>query len=63
MKQDKIILTYSKSLSKQKIKINSLHELLEAKEIETKKLENEIKNFKREKVKYLNKIFLNIMKI
>ena len=48
MKKDKIILTYSKSLSEQKIKINSLHELLEAKEIETKKLENEIKNLKQE---------------
>ncbi len=47
MKKDKIILTYSKSLSEQKIKINSLHELLEAKEIETKKLENEIKNLKQ----------------
>ena len=52
MKKDKIILTYSKSLSEQKIKINSLHELLEAKEIETKKLENEIKNLKQEIVNH-----------
>ena len=52
MKKDKIILTYYKSLSEQKIKINSLHELLEAKEIETKKLENEIKNLKQEIVNH-----------
>ena len=52
MKKDKISLTYSKSLSEQKIKINSLHELLEAKEIETKKLENEIKNLKQEIVNH-----------
>ena len=52
MKKDKIILTYSKSLSEQKNKINALHDLLEVKENETKKLENEIRNLKQEIVNY-----------
>ena len=52
MKKDKIILTYSKSLSEQKNKIKALHELLEIKENETKKLENEMRNLKEEILNY-----------